>query len=365
VSVTKQVPQTYNLSASDLRLEAAPAAELKVAGELRRFSMVAYSGGLAHEYYDPTVIDLAGLKVPASVPALRQHDHTRFVGRIDASENDGESLKLTGFLFDNVSEAAEVAAIADQGGEWQASVGVRWEDDDSDLEWVEEGRSESINGRELAGPFLWIKHSTLRECSFVPLGADPNTSAVTLAALRDVCFSSTKEAPVATKPETDPLTVERARMSAIRKEFAADPDFALACIDEGLSPVEAKAKYADKLAAELAAKDEAHKAELEALKAEHASKPAAPAAALSQGTFTHTVSTVELSDDPVERWEQEIDLETKRLRDAGHRGFTRGLNFDADYALRQQASINIRKNNPELTAAFVKAFNQQTTRKAK
>ena len=62
---------------------------------------------------------------------------------------------------------------------------------------------------------------------------------------------------------TDALTAERQRAAEIRAAFPADPAFAMAQIEAGVSVTEAKAAYADVLAERLAAREKQSPAQAE------------------------------------------------------------------------------------------------------
>jgi hypothetical protein len=67
---------------------------------------------------------------------------------------------------------AKVTAPAKNGFEWQLSIGaitIR-------TEFVEAGKTATVNGREVVGPVTISRETELKEISFVPLGADDATS---------------------------------------------------------------------------------------------------------------------------------------------------------------------------------------------
>src|SRR6185295_7707950 len=81
-------PTTIRLSASGERVQLAaaePAQDGKPA--LRKFNAVVYNGGAirVEGFWNPIVIDLAGLKVPRQDnPVLKNHDTAQIVGHTDA-----------------------------------------------------------------------------------------------------------------------------------------------------------------------------------------------------------------------------------------------------------------------------------------
>jgi hypothetical protein len=141
--------------------------------KLKTFSMVAYTGGILR-LWSPVVIDLAGLKISGKArPILRQHDPRRIVGHTTTIDNNNKSLKVTGVVSGTGEDAREVTETGRNGFPWQASVGVYVEKMIS----VGEGEKVTVNGRSFTGPLYVARKTYLAEVSFVPLGADDNTSA--------------------------------------------------------------------------------------------------------------------------------------------------------------------------------------------
>lgn len=330
-------------------------ADEKVSGGQRRYAMLAYAGTVADIGFGPFVIDLATLSLPRSAPTLRQHDFDQFVGRADRlaveDRDGGACLAVEGFLFDT-DEGQKVARMSDQGAEWQASVGIRF--DLESVEFVDKGATLSINGRTLAGPFLAIRNASLKEVSFVPLGADPNTAAVTLAdaisARLNLNTRNTKGAPVADEnTERKPASVRD-----LRAAFQNDPEYALDAAERGLSLLEAKAEYADKLVAKLTAERTAReKAEAKLAQASKAPKPS-PAGAISGGT-----GDVGGSDsDPIAEFNAALAAETDRLLKLGSAGLHRqGIVLSREANVRALALDNVARRNPDLHRAYLEAHN--------
>lgn len=144
----------------------------------RRFGILAYTGAVIPRWYGQVVIDLSGMRLDNRLPALRDHEPGRIVGVVDSHSVDEDGLRLRGTFSGVTADAREVLALADEGFCWQASIGV-WAEA---VEEVEPGASVRVNGRELAGPLTVWRKSHVREVSFVALGADENTAAVSLAA---------------------------------------------------------------------------------------------------------------------------------------------------------------------------------------
>lgn len=169
--------------AEQLTLEAAAAADDGKEGpKVRRFAMRGYTGGkLLVAGYLPygVIVDLAGLTVGAkSRPILRDHDPGRIVGHTTDVKISAGSISLSGVVSGSNEHAREVEASADAGFPWQASIGAK----PTQLAFVDRGEKVQVNGRTFTGPVYVARKSTLREFSFVAVGADDDTSARMLAA---------------------------------------------------------------------------------------------------------------------------------------------------------------------------------------
>lgn len=152
---------------------------------LRRFSMVAYTGGAMAlaGWPHPVVVDLAGLQISArSRPILKDHNRSLIVGHTDMIAVQGASLLVTGVISGAGPIAREIVESSRNGFPWQASLGAVAER----VEFVPRGRKVSANGREFEGPVHIARRATLGEISFVALGADEDTSAQVAATAADV-----------------------------------------------------------------------------------------------------------------------------------------------------------------------------------
>jgi hypothetical protein len=146
---------------------------------LRRFKMLAYTGAAMDlpGFDRPVIVDLKGVQIPSQMrPILRQHDHTRIVGHSEKVAVDG-GIVVEGVLSGAGADAQEVAASADNGFPWQASIGA----DPLHMQALDRGQKETVNGREIEGPAYIARKTALKEISFVPVGADGATAAAVLA----------------------------------------------------------------------------------------------------------------------------------------------------------------------------------------
>ena len=150
-------------------------------GRPRRFSILAYSGGmLSVSGFDaPVVVDLAGLTATVAIPIVLDHQPTTdsTIGQTNAIVNDGRSLRLSGNVTGQSQRVRDVIAQADAGYSWQASIGCSVEAQDR----VADGQSITVNGQTFIGPIIVARRSVLRETSVLPVGAD-STTKVNLAA---------------------------------------------------------------------------------------------------------------------------------------------------------------------------------------
>lgn len=168
-----------------LRLTA-PVELIAAAGEGKRptFRMTAYTGGALAlgGWYSPVVVDLATARAAASLPILRDHDAGRIVGHAETITITAKAITAEGVISGVGIDADEVIASSKNGFPWQASIGAQ----PGRLERVEAGAKVTVNGQSFNGPVLVARDTTLREISFVAIGADGNTSAAVAASDRGV-----------------------------------------------------------------------------------------------------------------------------------------------------------------------------------
>ena len=167
--------------------------------------------------------------------------------------------------------------------------------------------------------------------------------------------------------EAEALQQERERVKGLTSAFAKDAGFALEAINEGLSLLEAKARYSDRVIAqgEAAAIEAAAAlevsacriAELEA-KLAQAEKPRAnPAGSLAiTGAGDGSAPP---SSDPVSQWQAAMCAEVKKLSDLRINGATRGggLQLSQGANVRAQAICNLALRSPDLHQDFLAASN--------
>ncbi len=151
---------------------------------LRRFSMVAYTGGpmRLNGWAHPVVVDLSGMEIAGgqikSRPILKDHNRSLIVGHTESIRIEGNQLLVSGVISGAGAVAQEIVESSRNGFPWQASLGAV----SGQMEFVPKGKKAMANGREFSGPVHIARKSVLGEVSFVALGADDNTSASVAAA---------------------------------------------------------------------------------------------------------------------------------------------------------------------------------------
>lgn len=143
--------------------------------KLPSFKGNAYTGGPMKPlgWYRELIVDLAGVKIAAQHrPVLRQHDHEQILGHTTKVSADAKGIHVEGTFSGEPAHVAKVTTPAKNGFEWQLSIGgnpVR-------TEFLEAGQKATVNGREITGPMTIARETAIDEISFVPLGADQDTS---------------------------------------------------------------------------------------------------------------------------------------------------------------------------------------------
>jgi len=249
--------------------------------KVRRFSMTAYTGvpmNLEGFFY-PVIVDLKGVRpVTASRPIFRQHDPLRVVGHTDAVKVTAGGIEVAGVLSGVGEDTAEVTQTADNGFPWQASIGA----DPIRMEFLEAGATTQVNGREVAGPMYLSRETELGEISFVPLGADGNTSAKVAASAKG--SRAMDFAAYCASMGLDAETMDETAKAAVQKCWQAAQADDSSTADS--SPVDPKTEGAVKLdlkAAAAAAAEEGRKAARQAAANEAKRESGIRAAVKKQG----------------------------------------------------------------------------------
>ncbi|MDB5310682.1 MAG: hypothetical protein JWO38_4884 [Gemmataceae bacterium] len=157
----------------------------------RTFDVIAYTGGpldqSAMGWGYPVVCDLEGFDLGDEVfPVLDNHGpgwssdrpvREYVVAQSKTAAIEGGKLRLTGTFFENRPAAKDIIQLADDGLKWQMSIGAK----SLKTEFIGDGLTVNVNGREFEGPVNVVRKTKLREVSFVVIGADDQTSALVAA----------------------------------------------------------------------------------------------------------------------------------------------------------------------------------------
>lgn len=172
-------PQPFNASAG-LALRINAEADANEPDKLKTFSGIGYTGQPMKPmgWYDPIIVDLQGVRISSQHrPILRQHDHEQIVGHSTSVKVTKAGIEFEGVFSGQPEHVEKVTIPAKNGFKWQMSIGAN----PLRTSFLASGEKATVNGREVVGP-LTISHETeIGECSFVPLGADGDTSAVVSA----------------------------------------------------------------------------------------------------------------------------------------------------------------------------------------
>jgi len=192
------------------------AADGESAAGPRKFRIVAYTGAPIRQGWsrEPVIIDMAGMTLPATVPIVMGHDYAlgSILGQGVPSVQGGQ-LVIEAEILADTDTARQVLNLADRGYQWQASVGA---DVGRHLRFGED-QATTVNGQTVTGPVRIVRASTLRETSFVTLGADRST-AVSIAA------DAAEEIPMAADATTSPTDeVIETPVVAATAEVAVEP----------------------------------------------------------------------------------------------------------------------------------------------
>lgn len=224
------------------------AADGEAAAGPKKFRIVAYTGAPIRQGWsrEPVVIDLAGMTLPSTVPIVMGHDYSlgSILGQGRPSVQGGE-LIVEGEILADSDTARQVLALAAAGYEWQASVGA---DVGRHLKFSDD-QTTTANGQTLVGPVRVVRASTLRETSFVTLGADRST-AISIAAeeaqestMADNASETPIEEPVVAAAVEAPavVAVEAPVQASVSDELKAQ----IATLNEKVSKMEKLASTRD------------------------------------------------------------------------------------------------------------------------
>lgn len=128
-----------------------------------------------HWWWGRIVHDMDGLTIHKDrLPIDYCHDPEQILGYLDTfATKDG--LEVSGKIFPGEDPRAdEVYRKAAKGIPYESS--MDWADPDTELEWLPEGVTTAVNGRQFAGPGYVVRKWSLRGAAICPYGADKHAT---------------------------------------------------------------------------------------------------------------------------------------------------------------------------------------------
>lgn len=157
-------------------------------------------------------------------PLLADHDFRRGVGHAEELTIDATAgVRGRGFMSVPSSDRDRIVAAADNGKEWQLSVGGTAPKDSIRL--IAAGQTVRVNNRGLQGPLVVVSNYKLREISILSTGADETGAVAKLVAAFDQ--DSLKAEPMNFKQWLAALgvdidTLTATQLSTYRSQFLAE-----------------------------------------------------------------------------------------------------------------------------------------------
>lgn len=177
----------FNAKCTSLVMEAPVNFDAGTFAETADFEIEAYTGQVVDRWWGKLAIEVGGITASQKMPILRDHKTSDIVGHSMKSWSDG-SFMVSGKFSKSTETAKEVQSLAEEGFPWQASIGVK----PRTVVEIKSGTSMNVNGNAVPGPAeIWVE-SEVYETSFVPLGADGNTSVSMLAKIEEVVQGAEK-----------------------------------------------------------------------------------------------------------------------------------------------------------------------------
>lgn len=141
------------------------------------FAMLARSADeIYHWYWGRIVHDMAGMQLrKPRVTIDYQHDFDTVIGYADKFSVTEEGLHVTGALVSTREHdrAHEIYNKGRAGVPYESS--IDWEGPDSEVEWIPEGVTTEVNGRQFSGPGYVVRQWPLRSIAVCRYGVDPDT----------------------------------------------------------------------------------------------------------------------------------------------------------------------------------------------
>ena len=236
---------------SEVEIQAEAAVDGK-ATKQPTFKINAYNGGVMRlaGWFNPVIIDLAGMKAMSqTIPIFLDHESDRIIGQTSNVKIDAKGVNLEGAITGAADDpdVKKVVGHSKGGFKWQASIGAN----PTRKEFLEPGKTATVNGQNVTGPLMIARESLLVETSFVAIGADITTSADiaashTSAKDTDMNFEAWLKAKGVDISKQDDATkaVLKAAFDAEVARVAAAPAPATAAAPAAPAPVQAAAPTA-------------------------------------------------------------------------------------------------------------------------
>ena len=184
-----------------------------------RFSGIAYSGGVVPGFsrFGDIAIDLSTMKLPKkALFALINHDPNQRAGKLNLSVNDG-TVYVDGNFIRSESGKQVALEFAD-GAPWEFSVGFS-----GDIETFDQAKTLIVNGHEVTVNGL-VMNASVREVSFVPAGADPNTSAIAFSYMKKEVVEMSVDKPIEDNHDDSQVIIDelKAKLSEMQAQIEAE-----------------------------------------------------------------------------------------------------------------------------------------------
>lgn len=141
---------------------------------VRQFTGIAHSGQVFTKWGDRYIVDLANIQYRAKTGVLLEHNAHEKVG-VGALSVSPQGLQIAGTLL-TTEQGKHVASTADEGYPWELSAYIQ----SARQEELKQGEA-VVNGITVAAPIVILRDCSVREVSFVAVGADAHTNAVVLS----------------------------------------------------------------------------------------------------------------------------------------------------------------------------------------
>lgn len=240
-----------------------------------RFMGTAYSGGVIPQYGSlrDVIIDLASMKAPSKpVFALVNHDSNQRAGKCELS-NTGSTIEVLGSFSLSTPSGQQVAAEFAEGAPFEFSVGLN-----AQFESFTKPKTVEVNGQSVTVNGVF-RNASVREVSFVPAGADPNTKAIAFESNTSDLFQEDRKQMedvnellcelkemlnLPTLATADEIKAELNKMfSQLAESAQSDPKMGMAGIVTQFAALQHQSSQIDDLNAKLAAEVEQSKALLD------------------------------------------------------------------------------------------------------